>query len=60
LDLLSVDGKKNFDISKIKEYYKNLIFTFLFSDVLTLGQSSTGSFAIGSIKVEGLSAYLGK
>ena len=57
LDLLSVDGKKNFDISKIKEYYKNLIFTSLFSDVLTLGQSSTGSFALGSIKNSLSGAY---
>ena len=57
LDLLSVDGKKNFDISKIKEYYKNLIFTSLFADVLTLGQSSTGSFALGSIKNSLSGAY---
>ena len=57
LDLLSVDGKKNFDISKIKEYYKNLIFTSLFSDVLVMGQSSTGSFALGSIKNSLSGAY---
>ncbi len=57
LDLLSVDGKKNFDISKIKEYYKNLIFTSLFSDVLVLGQSSTGSFALGAIKNSLAGAY---
>ena len=50
LELLSVDGKKAFDISKIKEYYKNLIMTSLFSDVLIMGQSATGSFALGSIK----------
>lgn len=50
LELLSVDGKKSFDISKIKDYYKNLIFTSLFSDVLIMGQSSTGSFALGAIK----------
>ena len=57
LDLLSVDGKKNFDISKIKEYYKNLIFTSLFADVLQMGQSSTGSFALGSIKNSLSGAY---
>jgi len=57
LDLLSVDGKKNFDISKIKEYYKNLIFTSLFADVLVLGQSSTGSFALGAIKNSLAGAY---
>ena len=50
LELLSVDGKKAFDISKIKDYYKNLIMTSLFSDVLIMGQSATGSFALGSIK----------
>lgn len=57
LDLLSVDGKKNFDISKIKEYYKNLIFTSLFADVLQMGQSSTGSFALGAIKNSLSGAY---
>jgi hypothetical protein len=50
LELLSVDGKKAFDISKIKEYYRNLIYTSLFSDILQMGQSATGSFALGSIK----------
>lgn len=48
--LMSVDGKKSYDINKIKEYYKVLIFTSLFADVLIMGQSSTGSFALGSIK----------
>jgi len=57
LELLSVDGKKNFDISKIKDYYKNLIFTSLFADVLQMGQSSTGSFALGSSKNSLSGAY---
>lgn len=57
LELLSVDGKKSFDINKIKEYYKNLIFTSLFADVLQMGQSSTGSFALGSIKNSLSGAY---
>ncbi|MCZ2397806.1 MAG: DUF935 domain-containing protein [Chitinophagales bacterium] len=59
LELLSVDGKKNFDIAKIKEYYKALIFTSLFSGILTLGDTSTGSFALGSIKnsISGSYAY---
>lgn len=57
LDLLTDGGKKNFDISKIKEYYKNLIFTSLFADVLVLGQSSTGSFALGAIKNSLAGAY---
>ena len=50
LELLSVDGKKGFDTTKVKEYYKNLILTSLFADLLTMGQSSTGSYSLGSIK----------
>lgn len=57
LDLLTDGGKKNFDISKIKEYYKNLIFTSLFADVLQMGQSTTGSFALGAIKNSLSGAY---
>ena len=50
LELLSMDGKKQFDISKVKEYYKNSIVTSLVSDVLLQGQSQVGSFALGSLK----------
>lgn len=51
LDLLSqASSGKNFDTIKIKEYYKNLILTSLFADLLTMGQSATGSYALGSIK----------
>jgi hypothetical protein len=50
LQLLSLDGKKGMDTTKVKEYYKNLILTSLFADVLVMGQSSTGSFALGQIK----------
>jgi hypothetical protein len=57
LELMSVDGKKNFDILKIKEYYKNLIFTSLFADVLVMGQTATGSFALGAIKNSLSGAY---
>ena len=57
LDLLSVDGKKNFDISKIKEYYKILIFVSLFADILIQGTTSTGSFALGAIKNSLSGAY---
>ena len=57
LDLLSVDGKKNFDISKIKEYYKTLIFVSLFADILIQGTTSTGSFALGTIKNSLSGAY---
>lgn len=50
LALLSMDGKKGFDTTKVKEYYKNLILTSLFADILIMGQSATGSFALGQIK----------
>ena len=49
-ELMSSDGKKNFDTIKVKEYYKNLILTSLFADVLTLGQGNTGSFALAQVK----------
>ena len=50
LELLSDAGKKNYDIGKIKEWYKNLIMISLSTDILTMGQSQVGSFALGSIK----------
>lgn len=50
LELLSLDGKKGMDTDAIKAYYKNLILTSLFADVLVLGQGATGSFALGQIK----------
>ena len=50
LELLSLEGKKGFDTTKIKEYYKNAILTSLFADILIMGQSATGSFALGQIK----------
>jgi phage gp29-like protein len=50
LSLLSMDGKKAFDIDKIKAYYKNAIFTSLQCDLLILGQGNTGSFALAQFK----------
>lgn len=50
LELLSLDGAKGFDTVKVKEYYKNLILTSLFADILVMGQSETGSFALGQVK----------
>lgn len=51
IELLSTaGGKKSFDTTQVKEYYKNLILTSLFADVLTLGQGATGSFALGQLK----------
>ncbi len=50
LELLSMDGRKAFDISKVKEYYKNIIVTALFSETTSMGQTQVGSFALGSLK----------
>lgn len=50
LELLSLNGSKAMDTSKIKEYYKNLILTSLFADILVLGQSGGGSNALGQVK----------
>jgi len=49
-DLMGVQGGKSYDTTKIKEYYKNSILTTLFADLLIMGQGSTGSYALGSIK----------
>lgn len=50
LELLSLNGSKAMDTNKIKEYYKNLILTALFADILVLGQNGTGSNALGQVK----------
>lgn len=49
-ELLAMDGKRGFDTSKVKEYYRNAIYTALFADILILGQGNTGSFALGQVK----------
>lgn len=49
-ELMSSDGSKSYDTTKIKEYYKNAILTALFADLLILGQGATGSYALGGIK----------
>lgn len=50
IELLSQDGKKNFDLNKIKEYYRAMIFIGLGADVLLMGNTTAGSFALGSLK----------
>lgn len=50
LELLSLNGSKAMDTTKIKEYYKNMIVTALFADVLIMGQQGSGSLALGQIK----------
>jgi hypothetical protein len=48
--LLSTEGKKNYDTSKIKEYYRMMIFIGMQADILLMGNTETGSFALGAIK----------
>jgi hypothetical protein len=50
LDLLSTVGKKSFDTKEVKEYYQTLIFIGMAADVLLMGNTQTGSFALGAIK----------
>ncbi len=52
IDLLTQDGKKNFNLSEIKSYYRAMLFIGLGADILMLGTSSgsSGSFALGAIK----------
>lgn len=50
LELLGTEGKKNFNTESIKTYHKNNILTALFADILIMGQSSTGSYALGTLK----------
>jgi hypothetical protein len=50
LELLSIDGKKGYDVTKIKQYYLNQIYTALMADLLIMGQSNTGSFALAEFK----------
>ncbi len=49
-ELVSADGKKLVDTEEIKKYYTNHILMSLMADVLLLGSSSTGSYALGSLK----------
>lgn len=59
LKLLSTEGgKKSFDIDKIKAYYRAMIFIGLNADVLLMGNTTTGSFALGSVKTSLTGAYV--
>lgn len=49
-ELLKNEGGKAYDTSGIKQYYSNAILTALSADILVMGQGSTGSYALGSIK----------
>lgn len=50
LELMSTVGQKSFDTTKIKEYYRTMIFIGLAADILLMGNTATGSFALGAIK----------
>ena len=51
LELLSTQGgSKNYDTTKVKEYYRSMIFIGMNADILLMGNTQTGSFALGSIK----------
>lgn len=58
LTLLNSDGKKSFDTGKVKEFYQNQIYTGLACDLLIMGQSGVGSFALGALKSSITGAYL--
>ena len=49
-ELLKNEGGKAYDTTKIKDYYCKAILTALSADILLMGQSSTGSYALGNIK----------
>lgn len=50
LELMATVGQKSFDTTKIKEYYRTMIFIGLSADILLMGNTQTGSFALGAIK----------
>lgn len=50
IELLTSVGKKSFDTKEIKSYYREMIFIGLGSDILLMGNTQTGSFALGAIK----------
>lgn len=51
LKLLSTEGgKKNYDTGAVKDYYRTMIFIGMSADILLMGNTQTGSFALGSIK----------
>jgi hypothetical protein len=49
-ELAAANGKKLVDTSQLKAYYTNQIMTTLLADILVMGQGSTGSYALGSLK----------
>jgi hypothetical protein len=58
LELLKSEGSKSYNVDDIKTYYKNAIYTAMSADILVMGQSTTGSFALGAIKNSLVGAYM--
>lgn len=59
LELLSTEGgKKNYDTKDVKDYYRTMIFIGLSADILLMGNTATGSFALGSIKTSLTGAFV--
>lgn len=51
IELLSTEGgKRNFDLNVIKHYYQNQIYSSLYTDILNMGNSNSGSFNLGTLK----------
>jgi len=58
LDLLESVGKKSFDTTTIKKYYRDAIHIALFADLLILGTSNTGSYNLASAKQTLIGAFV--
>lgn len=59
LELLSTEGgRKNYDTDKVKDYYRTMIFIGMSADILLMGNTSVGSFALGSIKSSLTGAFI--
>lgn len=56
--LLSTEGKKNYDTTAVKDYYRTMIFIGMNADILLMGNTQTGSFALGSIKTSLTGAFV--
>jgi hypothetical protein len=50
LELLENVSKKSFNTTDVKSYYREMIFIGLSADLLLMGNTTTGSFALGAIK----------
>lgn len=59
LELLSTEGgKKNYNTTEVKDYYRTMIFIGMNADILLMGNTQTGSFALGSIKTSLTGAFV--